>query len=69
MDDSAKAGFALNDHVWYAHLATKSRKENDELDGVNIMRDDNESCLFGFYESSDMIKAVLRKDGFFRVLQ
>ena len=69
MDDSLKAGLALNDHVWYAHRATKGRKENDKFDGVDIVRNDNESCLFGFDESSDMIKAVLGEDGLFRVLR
>ena len=69
VDDSPKAGLALNDHVWYAHLATESRKENDKFDGVDIVGNDNESCLFGFDESSDMIKAVLGENGFFRVLR
>jgi hypothetical protein len=45
VDDSTKAGLALNNHVWNAHLVTKSRKENDKLNGVNIMRGDNECCL------------------------
>ena len=68
MDDSAKTGLALNDYVWYAHLATKRRKENDKLDGVNVMRNNDESCLFGFYKRSNMVKAVLRVNRFLRVL-
>lgn len=56
-----------NNHVWYAYLAAKSRKENDKFDRVNIVRNDNKSCLFGFNRSSDKSKAVLREDGFFRV--
>jgi hypothetical protein len=69
VDDCAEAGLALDDHVWYAHLATQSWKENNKLDGVNIVRNNNEGCFFGLYERSDMIKAVLRENGFFRVLR
>ena len=69
MDDSAKASLALDDYVWYAHLATKSRKENNKLNGVNIVCNNDKSCFFGFYKSSNMVKAILRINRFLRVLR
>ena len=68
MDDSAKAGLALNDHVTVRPSFDKEQEANDKSDWVNIVRNNNESCLFGFYESGDTIKAVHREDGFLRVL-
>lgn len=69
VDDSAKAGLALHDYVWYAHLAAESRKENDKLDGVNIVRNNDQSCLFGFYKSNNVVKAVFRVNRFLGVLR
>ena len=69
MDDSAKASLALDDYVWYAHLATQSRKENNKLDGVNIVRNNDKSSFFGFDKSGNMVKAVLRVNRFLRVLR
>ena len=40
--DRTETGLALDDHVGYTHLAAERRKENDELNGVDIVGDDDE---------------------------
>jgi len=37
----AETSLAFDDDVGDTHLATKSRKEDNELDGVDIVRDDD----------------------------
>lgn len=55
----AETGFALDDHVGDTHLAAQSRKEDDQLNGVDVVGNDDKSGLLGFDEGDDMVKTVL----------
>ena len=56
-DDCAETGLALNDHVANAHLAAESGEEDDELDGVDVVGDDNEGRLLGLDEGDDVLRS------------
>ena len=59
VDDSAESGLALDDGVRHAHLLAEGRKEDDELDGVNIVGDEDEGSLLVLDKSDDVVQAVL----------
>ena len=59
MDDSPKASLVLHDNVGDTHLAAESGEVDDELNGVDIMSDDNERCLLGLNKRNDVVQAVL----------
>jgi hypothetical protein len=59
VDDSPETGLALDDHVGDAHLAAESRQEDDELDGVDVMGDDDEGSLLSLDEGDDVVQTVL----------
>ena len=69
VDDRSKASLSLNDDVRDTHFSTESRKENDEFNGVNVMRDNNECCLLGLDQSNDVVEAIFHIDGFFCALE
>ena len=62
MNDRAKTGFALDDNVGDTHLAAESREEHNELDGVDIVRDDDERGLLGLDKGDGMVKTVLDEE-------
>lgn len=68
MDDSSKTGLALHDDVGDTHLAAESGQEDDELNGVDIMGDDDERSLLGLDESDDVVKTVLGEQGLLGLL-
>lgn len=68
MHDRAETGLALDDNVRDTHLAAESRKEDDELDGVDIVSDDDERCFLGLNESHTVVQTVLDKQGLLGVL-
>jgi hypothetical protein len=59
VDDSSETGLALDNGVWDTHLAAKSGQPDDNLDGVNIVSDDDEGSLLGLNQSGDVVKTVL----------
>lgn len=63
MDDRAETGLALDDNVGDTHLAAESGEEDDELDGVNVVRDDDEGSLLGLDEGNAVVEAVLGEEG------
>ena len=63
VNDRAETSLALDDDVGDTHLAAESREENNELDGVNIVSDDNEGSLLGLYEGNSVVQTVLDKEG------
>jgi len=69
VDDGAKACLALDDGVRDAHLAAESRKEDDELDGVDVVCDDDERGFLGLDESDDVVETVFDEKWFFGVLK
>jgi len=63
VDDRAKSSLALYDGVGDAHLAAESRKEDDQLNGVNIVGDEDQRCLLVLDESNNVVETVLRGIG------
>ena len=63
VDDRAETSLALDDDVGDTHLAAESREENNELDGVNIVSDDDEGSLLGLYEGNSVVQTVLDEKG------
>jgi len=68
VDDGTEAGLALDDDVGDTHLAAESGEVDDELNGVDIVGDDNESSLLGLDEGDDVVKTVLGEEGLLGVL-
>ena len=68
MHDGSETSFTLHDDVGNAHLAAQSGEEDDELDGVDVVRDDDEGGFLGFDEGDDVVEAVLDEGGFLGVL-
>jgi hypothetical protein len=62
VDDGAETSLALDNNVRHTHLAAKGREEDNELDGVNIMSDDNEGRLLGLNEGNRVVKTVLDEE-------
>ena len=63
MDDRAETGLALDDDVRDAHLAAERGEEDNELDGVDVVRDDDERRLLGLNEGYAVVQAVLDEVG------
>ena len=68
MYNSSEASFTLHNDVGNDHLAAQGGEEDDELDGVNVVRDDDEGGFLGFNEGDDVVEAVFDKEGFLGVL-
>ena len=69
MDDSSEAGLALDNGIGDTHLAAESGEEDNELDGVDIVSDDDERRLLGLNEGNTVIEAVLDEQRLLRVLE
>lgn len=63
VDHGAETGFALNDHIGDTHLAAKSGKEDDQLNGVDVVGNDDERRLLCFDEGDTMVQTVLDEKG------
>lgn len=63
MDDCSETGLALDNAVWDTHLAAKSGQPDDNLNGVNIIGNDDEGSLLGLDESGDVVDTVLDDEG------
>jgi len=68
MDHGTQARFPLHDDVRYAHLAAQSGKEDNKLDGVDIVGNDNEGGFLGFDQGNNVVKTVFDEQGFLGVL-
>ncbi len=64
----AKTSLALDNDIGDTHLAAESGEEDDELNGVNIVGNDDESGLLGLNEGNDVVKTVLGEQGLLGVL-
>lgn len=62
VDDRAEASLALDDDVGDTHLAAKGGKEDDELDGVDVVGDDDKSSFLGLNEGNTVVKTVLGEE-------
>ena len=68
VDDCAETSLALDDGVRDTHLLAERRQEDDELDGVDIVGDNNEVGLLRLDESNTVVETVLDEEGLLRVL-
>lgn len=59
MDDRSKTSLALNNGVWDTHLAAEGGEVDDELDGVNIVGDEDERSLLVLDEADNVVETVL----------
>ena len=58
MHDSFETSFTLHDDVRDAHLAAPGREEDDDLDGVDVVHDDDECGFLSFDEGDDVVEAI-----------
>jgi hypothetical protein len=63
VDDSAETGLALNNGVGDAHLLAEGWEEDDELDGVDIIGDQDERGLLVLNQADNVVQAVLDSVG------
>lgn len=63
VDDSAESGLALDDGVGDAHLAAESGQEDDQLNGINIVGDEDERGLLVLNQANNVVETVLDNVG------
>ena len=63
MNEVTKTSLALDDDVRDAHFAAKSREPNNQLDGVDVMSNDDELGLLGFDKSGHVVETELENLG------
>lgn len=59
MNNGSESGLALDDGIWHTHLSAESWEVDDELDWVNIVRDQDQSGLLVLDESNNVVETVL----------
>jgi hypothetical protein len=59
VDDRTETGLALHDSVGDTHLAAESGQENNQLNGVNIVGDEDEGSLLVLNQADDVVETVL----------
>src|SRR5271154_3273565 len=64
MNNSSKTGLALDNTIRNTSLLAKMRKINNQLNWVNIMRNNNQLSLLLLNQSNTMIQSLLDKDRF-----
>lgn len=69
VDNSTETSLALNNDVRNTHLATESGEEDNELNGVDIVSNDNERSLLGLNESNTVVQTVFDEEGLLGVLE
>jgi len=62
--NSSETSFTLHDDLGDAHVAAQRREEDDELDGINVVHEDNECGFLGDNEGDNVIEAVVDEEGF-----
>ena len=62
VNDRTETSLALDNDIRDTHLAAESGKEDNELDGVNIVSDDDEGSLLGLYEGNSVVQTVLDEE-------
>jgi len=59
VDDGTETSLALDDGVGDAHLAAERRKEDDELNGVDVVGDEDKRSLLVLDEANNVVETVL----------
>ena len=68
VNDRAETSLPLHNDVGNTHLAAECGKEDDELDGVNIMSNDDKRRLLGLDEGDGVVETVLDKQRLLGIL-
>jgi len=63
VDQLSEVGLAAHEAVWDSLLSAESREVHDQLNGVDVMGDDDELGLVLLNEGSDVVEAELEVDG------
>ena len=69
VNDCAETGLGFNNHVRDTHLAAEGREEDDELDGVDVVRDNDERGLLRLDERNAVVEPVLDEERLFGVFR
>lgn len=59
VDNSSQTGLALDDGVRDTHLAAEGREEDNQLNGVNVVGDQDERSLLVLDETDNVVETVL----------
>ena len=59
MDNSTETSLALDDGVGDTHLAAESGKEDNQLNGVNVVSDQDKGSLLVLNETDNVVQTVL----------
>lgn len=59
VDNSTETSLALDDGVGDTHLAAQSRKENNQLNGVDVVGNQNKRSLLVLDEADNVVETVL----------
>lgn len=59
VNDRSESGLALHNGVGDTHLPAESGKEDNELDGVNIVGDEDKRSLLVLNKTNDVVETVL----------
>ena len=59
VDNSAEPGLALNNSIRNSHLLAQSGEEDDQLNRVDVVRDEHKRSLLGLDESDHVVQTVL----------
>jgi len=59
VDDGTETGLALDNGVGDTHLAAESGQEDNQLNGVNIVGDEDEGSLLVLNEANNVVQTVL----------
>lgn len=68
VNDCAQSSLVLDNDVGDTHLSAQSGQEDDELDGVDVVGDDDQGSLLGFDEGDTVVETVLGEQGLLAVL-
>lgn len=63
VDDGTEPGLALDDGVWDTHLAAEGGEEDHQLNGVNVVGDQDEGSLLVLDEANNVVETELGSVG------
>lgn len=59
MNNCSQTGLALDNGIGDTHLLAERRQENDELNGVNVVGDQDQGSLLVLNQANDVVETVL----------
>lgn len=63
MDDGSEAGLALDDGEGDTHLAAEGGEEDNQLNGINVVGDEDEGSLLVLDQANNVVETVLDSVG------